>query len=96
MFIKTLYGEVVENAWNGVDTIFEEVESIEIARQKLAKIISLEHDFSGEWLASDVEKAASQAKAIQKDEGSIRIRSVKADESETYSVYEYSIVSEKS
>lgn len=94
MFIKTVCGEVESNAWKGVDVNFAEVASLDEARAALMKIISLDHDYPEEWLARDVKRASESAATIQCDGESFRIRSTDADDSETYSVYEYSIVSE--
>lgn len=95
MFIKTLYGEVENNAWYGQDVTFEEVSSVAEAQSRLLEHINLNHDYPEEWLTSDVERARTSVNSLQEDEGKVRIRSIQANEGETYSVYEYSIVAEK-
>lgn len=91
MFLKTIYGEVDSNAWNGIDITYQEVESLDAGRKTLASIIELDHDYSGEWLTSDLEKAREQVKSLAED-SPIKIRSVKAESTESYSVYEYTLV----
>jgi hypothetical protein len=94
MYIKILYGEVKNNCWYGQDSMLEEVSSIEEARANLLKAIELDHDYPNEWMAEDVEKARKEVNNLQENEGAIRIRGVEASEGETFSVYEYSFVSE--
>lgn len=94
MFVKTVYGEVENNAWQGVEASFVEVSSLDEARTSLGQIISLDHDYPEEWLESDMTSAIEILKTIECDGQSFRIRDIGAENSETYSVYEYSIVSE--
>jgi hypothetical protein len=94
MFIKTVYGEVENNAWHGIEMHFSEFSSLEEARASLEQIIRLDHDYPEEWLKTDVISASEIIETIECDGQSFRIRDVGAENSETYSVYEYSIVSE--
>jgi hypothetical protein len=94
MFVKTVYGEVENNAWQGIKATLNEVASLDEARASLEQTISLDHDYPEEWLKSDVISANEIIKTIECDGESFRVRSIGAKNSEPYSVYEYSIVSE--